>query len=163
MSADPLPRLRYVFGDVLVRYRRERKLTVEAVADAVGWSSAEVVSMECGHYTPNLEDLFGIASALDAEPAILFIYVAAWRSEDLIRMNRASDFARLYRLGDHSTPGDFREQKRVYSSHAEAMHAADRLNQQRHQRGVALLDTVAIYIRMHHMGITWMLRAGGTP
>jgi len=164
MSTDPLSRLRHAFGNVLVRYRRERKLTVEAVAAAVGWSTAEVASMECGDYAPSLKDLFRVASAFDEEPAILFIdVVAAWRSNDGVPMTRASDFARLYRLGYHHKPGDFREQERVYSSDAEAMHAADRLNQQRHQRGVVLLDTVAVYIRMGHIGITWTPPAGGTP
>lgn len=163
MSTDPLSRLRYAFGNVLVRYRRERQLTVEALASAVGWSTAEVASMECGDYAPSLKDLFRIASAFGQEPAILFVDVVAdWRGDDMVRATRASDFARLYRLGyHHRRPGDFREQERTYGSNAEAMHAADRLNQQRHQRGVALLDTVCIYIRMGHIGITWKPPGGG--
>ena len=96
--APILSRLQYAFGNVFVRYRRERKLTVQAVAAAIGWSTAEVASMECGDYAPNLKDLFRIASASDEEPAILFIdVVAAWQSDDRAHMTRASDFARLYR------------------------------------------------------------------
>jgi len=156
MTTNPLSRLRYAFGNVLVRYRRERKLTVEALAAAVGWSTSELTSMECGDYAPSLKDLFRIASAFGQEPAILFVDVVAdWRGDDMVRATRSSDFAKLYRLGYYHRPGDFREQERTYSSDVEATHAADRLNQQRHERGVARLDTLCIYIRMGHMNLTW--------
>src|SRR5690242_6105369 len=55
---------------------------------------------------------------------------------------RAADFVRLYRMGYHHKPGDFRELGAAYYSVPEAAHAAGKLNGQRHARGVARLDTI---------------------
>ena len=166
MSTDPLSRLHTAFGDELVRYRNERKVTVDALASGAGLCIAEVKGLERGDYGPTLKDVFRLASALGEEPLMLLVdVVAAWRadSSDILHQSRPSDFPRLFRLGYHHKPGDFREQERTYGSDTEAMHAADRLNQQRHQRGVALLDTVCIYIRVAHMNLSWKPTAGGSP
>ena len=156
---DPITRLPAAFGDVLVRRRNERKRTVEALAAATGLSAVEIASLERGAYGPTLKDFFRIASALGEEPAILFIDVmAAWRGDDADRSlypSRPSGFERLYRLGYHHKIGDFREQERTYGSVAEATHTADRLNKQRHERGVRLLDTVTTYIRMEYVKFSW--------
>ena len=124
----------------------------EALAAAAGLSANEIASLECGDYGPTLKDFFRIANALGEEPAILFIdVVATWRGDDADRLlypSRPSSFERLYRLGYHHRIGDFREQERTYGSVAEATHNADRLNKQRHERGVKLLDTVTTYVRM---------------
>jgi predicted transcriptional regulator len=151
MSADPLVRLLTVFGDVLVRHRDQRKLTIDALASAARLSVAEVKGLERGDYGPTLKDVFRLASAFCEEPLMLLVDVVdAWRSDrtDTLRAARPSDFARLFRLGYHHKPGDFREVPTPYHSVAEATHAAATLNAQRHTRGVALLDTVCIYVRL---------------
>lgn len=61
--------------------------------------------------------------------------------------------ARLFRLGYHHKPGDFRELPTAYYSVAESTHAAGKLNAQRHSRGVALLDTVCIYVRLDYVSL----------
>ena len=158
MSIDPVERLPAALGVVLVRRRDERKRTVKALAVATGLSAAEIASLERGDYGPTLKDFFRIASALGDEPAILFIdLVAAWRGDDADRSlypSRPSSFERLYRLGYHHKIGDFREQERTYGSIAEATHAAGRLNKQRHERGVKLLDIVTTYVRMEWTSLT---------
>jgi hypothetical protein len=68
-----------------------------------------------------------------------------------LQQSRASDFTRLFRLGYHHKPGDFRELATPYYSVAEAVHAAGKLNAQRYTRGVALLDTVTVYIRLDYV------------
>ena len=159
MNTDPIERLPAAFGDVLVRHRNERKRTVEALAAATGLSVTEIVSLECGNYGPTLKDFFRIAKALSEDPASLFIdVVAEWRGDDADRSlypSRASNFERLYRLGYHHKIGDFREQEKTYGSIAEATHTAERLNKQRHERGVKLLDTVTTYVRMGYVKFNW--------
>ena len=156
MSADPLLRLAPAFGDVLVRRRSERHWTGEALATATGLSAMEIASMERGSYGPTLLDLFRIARALDEQPVMLLIdVIAAWRADptDTLHNSRHSDFARLFRLGYHHKPGDFRELPTVYYSVAESTHAAGKLNAQRHTRGVALLDTVCVYVRLESLSL----------
>jgi transcriptional regulator with XRE-family HTH domain len=159
MSSDPLKRLPAAFGKVLKRRRIERKWTEEALAVAAGLSDAgEVIKLERGAREPTLTELFGIAQALADPPAILFIdIIAAWRgdSDDPLYKSRASDFERLYRLGYYHKPGDFREQGRTYGSVPEATRAAGTLNEQRHRRRVALLDTVCVYVRIGYICFTW--------
>ena len=154
MSTNPLLRLAPAFGDVLVRHRAERKLTVDALATASGLSAAKIRGFELNDYWPTLKDAFCIASALGEEPLMFLAeVVAAWRAEptDILHQSRPSDFARLFRLGYHHKPGDFRELTPVYYSVAESTHAASKLNGQRHARGVALLDTVTIYVRLGYV------------
>lgn len=67
---------------------------------------------------------------------------------DALHQSRPSDFARLFRLGDHHKPGDFRELPGAYCSASESTHPAAKLNAQRHSRGVALLDTICVYVRL---------------
>jgi transcriptional regulator with XRE-family HTH domain len=151
MSADPLVRLLPAFGDVLVRHRNQRQWTVDALASATGLCVAEVKGLERGDYGPTLKDVFRLASALGEEPLMLLVdVVAAWRADptDTLHQSRPSDFPRLFRLGYHHKPGDFRELPTVYYSVAESTLAAAKLNAQRHSRGVALLDTVSIYVRL---------------
>ena len=159
MSTDPIARLITAFGQVLARHRRERKMSCHALANVAGLSKESdiIIGLECGDFGPTLTDFFRIAWALGEDPMLLFIdLVAALRADptDLgLYKSRASDFERIYRLGYHHKPGDFREQDRTYGSDAEATHAASILNQQRHQRRVALLDTICVYVRMSYIHI----------
>lgn len=156
MSTDPLVRLLPAFGDVLVRYRDQRQLTVDALASAAGLCVAEVKGLERGDYGPTLRDVFRLANALGEEPLMLLVdVIAAWRADptDTLHRSRPSDFARLFRLGYHHRPGDFRELPTPYYSVAESTHAAGKLNAQRHTRGVALLDTVCIYVRLDYVSL----------
>lgn len=151
MKTDPIARLPSVFGEVLTRYRRERKLTAEAVATAAGLSSLEVRSLETGYYGPTLKDFFRLAMAFGEEPAMFLVNVVEeWRADpaDTLRQSRASDFARLFRLGYLHGPGDFRELLTSYDSVADATRAAEVFNAQRHTRGVALLDAFCVYVRL---------------
>jgi len=153
MSTDPIERLPAVFGDVLARYRGEKKLTVDEFASAAGLSAMEIRSLERGGYGATLMDFFRLARALGEAPAVLFVnFIAEWRAGpfDTPYTSRPSDFTRLFRLGYDHKPGDFRELSTAYYSVAEATHAAAHLNAQRHTRGVALLDTVCIYVRLDY-------------
>ena len=153
MITDPLLKLVSAFGEVLVRHRNERHLTVEVLATAAGLYVAEVEGLERGDYGPKLIDVFRLASALGEEPLTFLVdVVAACRADpaDTLQQSRPSDFARLFRLGYHHKPGDFRELPTAYHSVAESMHAAAELNAQRLSRGVALLDTITVYVRLDY-------------
>lgn len=156
MNADPLDRLLPAFGNVLVRHRNQRKWTVDTLSSAAGLCVAEVKCLERGDYGPTLKDVFRLANALGEEPLMLLVDVAAaWRADptDILHNSRPSDFARLFRLGYRHKPGDFRELSSAYYSVVEATHAAGKLNAQRHTRGVALLDTVTVYIRLDYLSL----------
>jgi transcriptional regulator with XRE-family HTH domain len=151
---DPLLRLPSAVGDVLIRHRRERKWTVEALATASGLSPVEIVSMEDGSYSPVLLDFFRIARALGVAPTILLCdVIAAWRADPVETLHRAHDFARLFRLGYHYNPRDFRELATSYYSVDEAKCAAVTLNAQRRACGEAVLDTVCIYLRLDYVSL----------
>src|SRR5689334_20837819 len=127
MSTDPIKRLPGAFGKLLSRLLRdERRVTYEAVARALGLpDQIAVVEMENGKREPTLRQLFQLARLLGDAPAILFVdLIAAWRTDDVLQYSRASDFIRLYRLGYHHKPGDFRELATSYYSVAEAVHGA---------------------------------------
>jgi transcriptional regulator with XRE-family HTH domain len=168
MNADPLLRLLPAFGDVLVRCRTKRIWTLDALASASGLSRTQIRGMEAGDYGPSLLEFFRIAEALDEQPVMLLVaVVSAWRADptDTLHGSRPSDFLRLFRLGYHHKPGDFRELAMAYYSVAESTHAAVKLNAQRLARGVALLDTVCVYVRAHSVSLRtgegqW---AGGQP
>jgi transcriptional regulator with XRE-family HTH domain len=156
MSTDPLMRLVPAFGDILARCRTKRNWTLDALAGASGLSRTEIRSMEAGDYGPSLFEFFRIAEALGEQPVMMLVdVVAAWRADptDTLQGARPSDFVRLMRLGYHHRPGDFRELPSAYYSVAEATHAAGRLNAQRHTRGVALLDTVCVYVRLDSVSL----------
>ena len=156
MSADPLSRLLPAFADVLARHRAKRNWSVDAFATAVGISPIEIRSMERGDYGPSLLEFFRIAEALNEKPALLLTeLIEVWRADPMEtrRQSRASDFARLFRLGYHHKPGDFRELLTPYFSVAEATHAAGMFNAHRHSRGVALLDTVTVYVRLDSVSL----------
>ena len=159
MNSDPLLRLLPAFGTLLIQRRVERNWTVEALADAIQSSVCEVSSMQRGEYGPTLPEFFRIARVIGEEPVMLLIdLIAAWRGDDADRSlypSRPSSFERLYRLGYHYKIGDFREQERTYGSVAEATYNAERLNKQRHARGVKLLDTVTTYVRIASAGLAW--------
>jgi transcriptional regulator with XRE-family HTH domain len=149
--SDPIKRLPSTFGKLLLRMRSDRRLTPEALAKSAGLSAINITKMERGEREPLLTELFRIASSLGEEPSILLVNViSAWRADptEHLQQSRASDFTRLFRLGYHHKPGDFRELSSAYYSIPEATHAAGRLNAQRHARGVALLDTVTVYVRL---------------
>lgn len=144
-------RLFAAFGQVLVRHRRKRNWTAYRLGLDADLSGGEIIGRESGEHAPTLRDFFRIANALGAEPALLFIdLLSAWRADptDTNRTFRPHDITRPSRLAYHHKPGDFRELLTTYDSVAEATRAAGKLNAQRHARGVALLDTVAIYLRL---------------
>jgi transcriptional regulator with XRE-family HTH domain len=160
VSSNPTGSVPTAFGRVLARLRAQRNLTSEAFAVAAGLSGAdEVVSMEQGDHEPALSDFFRIAEVLGEPPGTLFIDVLDARRADgtheALYKTRASDFARLYRLGYYEAPGDFREQQRTYTTLDEATAAARTLNSARQDRRLKLLDTLCIYIRMGLLGFTW--------
>lgn len=78
----------------------------------------------------------------------------------MLHGSRSFDFVRLYRLGYHHKPGDFREQEKTYASASEAVQAAGKLNQPREQRGLGLFDTVCLYVRLGHMNLPSKLLGG---
>jgi hypothetical protein len=110
--------------------------------------------MEDGSYSPVLLDLFRIARALGVAPTILLCdVIAAWRADPVETLHRAHGFARLFRLGYHDKSSDFRELATTYDSVAEATSTAVTLNAQRRACGVAVLDTVCIYLRLDHVSL----------
>ena len=157
MSADPhYWRLFAAFGEVLVRLRRERQWDAYALGRVAGLTDGDIIGLERGDYGPTLTDFFRFAIALGKEPTILLIdLINAWRADpaDTLHPSRPSDFARLFRLGYHHKPGDFRELSTPYYSIFEATPAAAKLNAQRHTRGVALLDTVCVYVRLDYVSL----------
>jgi len=160
MSADPFEtRLTEAFSRVLVRRRIERNMTPEALAVKADLVDTKAVSMfERGDAPPTLTEFFKLAEALGEQPAFLLVdVVAEWRGDgtDPFHKTRPSDFERLFRLGYYHKIGDFREQDKAYLSMAEATGTAERLNQQRHERRVALLDTACIYVRMGYAHFRW--------
>jgi transcriptional regulator with XRE-family HTH domain len=157
MSADPLLRLLPAFGTLLIQHRVERKWTVEEFAAAIQLPVAEVTSMERGEYGPTLPEFFRIARGLGEEPVILLVdVIAAWRADPTdyrLYKSRASDLAKLYRLGYHHDPGDFRELPRTYSLIGQANGAANALNATRRSKRLPLLDMVLIYVRLAHVAV----------
>ncbi len=155
MSTDSLSRLLPAFGKVLVRYRVERKLTVEALADAIQLPFDEVERMERGHYGSTLPEFFRIADALGEQPTMLFIdLITAWRADaigDLLHKSRASDFARLYRLGWYQASGEFQELPKSYDIISQARDGCRQLSALRVKKGSPPLDTICIYVRMGHV------------
>ena len=153
MSADPINRLPVAFGTLLKRLRVELNLSQEALAVASGFANANaVVDMERGGREPTLTELFRIANTLRMPETILFVdVVAEWRADPTDYghyKSRASDFARLHRLGYYHGHGDFRELPRVYSDMDEATAAARTLNTARQSKGLPPLNTVLIYVRL---------------
>jgi len=156
MSADPVLRLVAAFGAVLVRSRSKRYWTPDALANASGLSPREIRSMEAGDYGPSLMEFFRIAEALGEQPTMLLVDVgSALRADPIDPLHRSppSDLARLFRLGYQRTPEDFQEWPTAYYSVAESTRAAGRLNAERHTRGVALLDTATVYVRLDSMSL----------
>jgi transcriptional regulator with XRE-family HTH domain len=154
MSGDPIERLPTAFGRVLARRRSAKPGTSLALAGAVGLTENKVIAMERGQREPVLTEFFRIARALGDPPTILLIdVITTWLDADTLHATRAADFTRLYRLGYHHKPGDFRELGASYYSVPEAAHAAGKLNGQRHARGVALIDTICVYVRLDYVSL----------
>jgi transcriptional regulator with XRE-family HTH domain len=156
MSEDPILRLPLAFGKLLRRRRNEFRLTAEAFARAARLPDAITISrMETGEREPTLTELFRIADALHTQPAFLFAdIIAEWRRDptDLMpHMTRASDFVRLYRLGYHCSPGDFRELAQAYGGMDQATGAARTLSIARREKGLIPPDTVLIYARLGYV------------
>jgi transcriptional regulator with XRE-family HTH domain len=153
MSVDPIHRIPGTFGQLLQRLRSESKLTQQQLAANAGFPNLDHIShIELAHCEPTLSEFFQIANALQTSPVFLFIDLLATLREsprpDPLYKTRASDFAKLFRLGYCHKVGDFRELSPTYDSLAEATHTARKLNAQRKARGVALLDTILIYVRL---------------
>ena len=151
MSDDPIMRVPDAFGKAFRRLEIERQASIEAIAKSSGLPQELLRELELGKVDCSLMEFFWIARAFRTEPVYLFLeLISAWRGDNLdpLYQTRPSDFARLYRLGYYHKVGDFREQDRVYGSEAEALHAAQKLNEQRRQRHVRLLDTLTTYVRL---------------
>jgi hypothetical protein len=100
---------------------------------------------------------------LGEEPTLLLVdLIEAWRADstDPVYRSRPHDFAYLFRLAYYHKPGDFRELSTPYYSVAEAAHAAVKLNEQRHTRGVTLFDYVCTYIRVDYLCFDWKPKTG---
>ena len=132
---------------------------MEAISKSSGLAVEEIDGIERGEREPAITEFFWLARALREEPAILFTdVIAAWQGDggdSPLYKSRPSEFARLYRLGYYHKAGDFREQDRAYLSEAAAIYIAGQLNEQRHARGVARLDTITLYIRMGYSHFKW--------
>ena len=153
MSVDPTQRIGAAFGELLRRLRGESKLTQQQLAANAGLPDLDYISnVERGRREPTLIDFFKIANALQIPPVFLLIDLIAASREtsgsDPLYKTRASDLAKLFRLGYYHKVGDFRELSTTYDSVAAATYAARKLNEQRQARGVALLDTILIYVRL---------------
>jgi transcriptional regulator with XRE-family HTH domain len=157
MSTDPLLRLLPAFGTVLTQHRVERKWNVEEFAAATRLPVAEVTKMERGENGPTLPEFFRIARGLGEEPVILLVNViTAWRADPTdyrLYKSRASDLGKLYRLGYHHDPGDFRELPRTYGLIGQANSAANALNFTRRSKRRPPLDTVLIYVRLANVAV----------
>jgi transcriptional regulator with XRE-family HTH domain len=142
-------------GFLLIQHRNKLKWSVNALAAATEISVPELKSMERGHYSPTLPEFFRIASALGKEPVMLLIdLIAAWRADPTdyrLYKSRASDLTKLYRLGYHHDPGDFRELPRTYGLLDQATGAASVLNVTRRSKRLPPLDTVLTYARVGYV------------
>jgi transcriptional regulator with XRE-family HTH domain len=159
MSDDPIMRIPTALGRVIKRLRVGGGLSVETISKSCGLTVEEIEGIERGERETTLTEFFWLSRALREEPAILFTdVIAAWRGDggdSALYKSRPSEFARLYRLGYYHKAGDFREQDRTYVSEAAAIYVAAQLNEQRHARGVAKLDTITLYIRMGYSHFKW--------
>jgi transcriptional regulator with XRE-family HTH domain len=159
MNTDLHDTLRVAFGEVLLRHRRERNLTTDALAVATDLfiGSELITGFERGEYEPTLTDFFRIALALRLDPVLLFVdLVTAWRTNPAdygLVKSRPSDLVRLYRLGYSIDPGDFRELPAVYGTEELALHAATGLNVTRVARGQPRVDALLTYVRLAWSGI----------
>lgn len=72
-SLFPELELNKVFGNVLKKYREERKISQEALAWDAGISRTYVSRLESGIRQPTITTLFGLAHALQISPAELII------------------------------------------------------------------------------------------
>jgi transcriptional regulator with XRE-family HTH domain len=151
MSDDPIMRVPDAFGKAFRRLLVEQRASIETIAKSSGLPKERLMELELGKVEPSLMEFFWIARAFRTEPVYLFLeLISAWRGDNLdpLYKTRPSDFARLYRLGYYHKVGDFREQERTYGSEAQALHTARKLNEQRQQRHVRLLDTLTTYVRL---------------
>ena len=159
MSDDPIMRIPIALGRVIKRLRVAGALSAETISRSSGLTVEEIGGIERGEREATFTEFFWLARALREEPAILFTdVIAAWRGDgrdSALYKSRPSEFARLYRLGYYHKAGDFREQDRAYLSEAAAIYVASQLNEQRHARGVAKLDTITLYIRMGYSHFKW--------
>jgi transcriptional regulator with XRE-family HTH domain len=159
MSDDPIMRIPIALGRVIKRLRIAGALSAETISRSSGLSVEEINGIERGEREATFTEFFWLARALREEPAILFTdVIAAWRGDggdSALYKSRPSEFTRLFRLGYYHKAGDFREQDRTYLSEAAAIYVAGQLNEQRHARGVAKLDTITLYIRMGYSHFKW--------
>lgn len=125
---------------------------------ARGWMDHDHSGLESGDFSPALEDFFRFASRIGQDPILMFIdLVAEWRREPTASMGlyktRATDFARLYRLGYHEDIGDFRELPATYGAEYLALQDAETLNikraaRTRKARKQKPIDTLVTYVRV---------------
>ena len=152
MSNNPIDRVRIALSKALAYHRVKKNMTIKMVADAGELFESKIELWENAVTAPDVTELFRLASALGIDPAILFIdIVTEWRRDPTdigLYKSRASDFAKLYRLGYYVDPGDFREIPRTYGVIEEAVRSARKLNATRHSKRLPLLDTVLTYVRL---------------
>jgi transcriptional regulator with XRE-family HTH domain len=152
-ASEELP---VAFGRLLKQRLVERGWEPAQFAASTGLAGEDGLRhLESGEAEPTLTELFRIASALGEAPAIFFIdLIAAWREgpvRDLLYRSRASDFARLYRLGYYPSLVEFQELPRAYELMNDATQAVRVLNAKRGGHRQPLVDHVSIYVRLGYI------------
>lgn len=64
------------FTNVIAEIRKERKITQQELADAIGMTRQTIVAIEKGKYSPSLEAAFKIAHFLDLELTEVFSWIS---------------------------------------------------------------------------------------
>lgn len=131
------------FESVVSRRLAVQGRSYDSLRDAVGFRLPQRLSMD---------EFFRISNELGYLPVLLLIEVIAehHRLDDYTsgHTSRRTEHASLFRLGYTHKIDDFRELGTTYESVSHALSTAQRLNEQRKQRGVALLDTISAYVRV---------------
>ena len=137
------------FDSVVLRRLAIQGRSYDSLEDAVGFNLEQGLSMD---------EFFRISNELGYLPVLMLIEVIAeyHRCDDYTsgHTSRRTEHASLFRLGYTHKVNDFRELGRVYESAGHALSTAQLLNEQRKQRGVALLDTISAYVRVGYHTIS---------
>lgn len=62
------------FTNTIAEIRKERKITQQELADAIGMTRQTIVAIEKGKYSPSLEAAFKIAHFLDKQLIDVFLW-----------------------------------------------------------------------------------------
>lgn len=90
LQKDPL-------GLVFAKLRKERGMSQQDLANAVGLSRPYITQVENGTRTPTPDTAARLAAALGLEPAIVPFITGEVRPDDLVRMSKFSDSLDLVR------------------------------------------------------------------